>query len=242
MDRANRLGARSSRLSGLLLGRVLVAVENRFRQMVLRLGDALDVPLRERNHLLHAAGLPVAYPQVELRDRDLAPYLAAVDRLLQAHLPYPAMVLDPYGTVLLANRACHALFGADIVGANLTHRFLADPAARQAIANWPEVAWAGLDRLRHQLDRTPFDQQLGQLVDLAETTLAGVPRPHQPSTDPVVCPWFRIGDQIVKTVGIAARFESAAEITLDELRIELTYPLDADADVVPRNLLRAHEG
>ncbi|ROO52018.1 Xre family transcriptional regulator [Micromonospora sp. Llam0] len=209
------------------------------RQMVLRLGEALGVPLRERNQLLHAAGLPVAYPQADLGDRDLAPYLAAVDRLLQAHLPYPAMVIDPYGTVLLANRACHALFGADIVGADLTRRFLADPAARHTIANWPEVAWAGLDRLRHQLDRTPFDQRLRRLVERAETTLSGVPRPHRPSTDPVVCPWFRVGDQVVKTIGIAARFESAAEITLDELRIELIYPLDADADRVLRNLVNA---
>lgn len=42
-------------------------------------------------------------------------------------------------------------------------------------------------------------------------------------------PWFRIGDQIIKTIGMAARFDSTAEVTLDELRIELTYPLDTTA-------------
>jgi transcriptional regulator with XRE-family HTH domain len=207
------------------------------RQMVLRLGDALAVPLRERNQLLHAAGLPAVYPNTDLHSRDLAPYLAAVDRLLQAHLPYPAMVLDSYGTVLLANRACHVLFGGDLVGANLIRRYLADPAAQKAIANWAEVAWAGLDRLRHQLDLAPFDRQLAQLVELAEAAVSSVPRPHQPSTDPVVCPWFRVGDQVVKTIGIAARFESTTEVTLDELRIELTFPLDADADRILRSLL-----
>jgi hypothetical protein len=61
-------------------------------------------------------------------------------------------------------------------------------------------------------------------------------------TSAVVCQWFRIGDQIVKTIGIAARFESATEVTLDELRIGLTYPLDADADRALRNLLNAADG
>jgi hypothetical protein len=148
------------------------------------------------------------------------------------------MVVDSYGNVVRANRASRCLLGDDIVGANLVRRFLADPAARSAIANWPEVAWAGLDRLRDQLDQTPFDQQLAELVELAETVLAGVPRPSRPSPELVVCPWFRVGGQVVKTIGMVARFESPAEITLAELRIELTYPLDADADRILRDLVR----
>lgn len=90
------------------------------------------------------------------------------------------------------------------------------------------------NRLRHQLDRAPFDQDLADLVALAETALADVPRPPEPAPDPVLCPWFRIGDRIIKTIGIAARFDSTAEITLDELRIELAYPLDDTADLYLR--------
>jgi hypothetical protein len=71
---------------------------------------------------------------------------------------------------------------------------------------------------------------------LAETAIAGLPRPDPPTADLVVCPWFRIGDQVIKTVGMAARFDSTAEVTLDELRIELTYPLDQTADRFFRNL------
>lgn len=62
--------------------------------MVLRLGEALQVPLRERNHLLHAAGLPAAYPEAGMHSADLAPDRGALETLLNAHLPYPAMVLD----------------------------------------------------------------------------------------------------------------------------------------------------
>jgi transcriptional regulator with XRE-family HTH domain len=200
------------------------------RQMVLRLAEALGVSLRERNELLLAAGLPAAYPEAGLHSQDLAPYQAALDRLLQAHLPYPAMVLDRRWTVIMANTACAWLYGGDVVGTNIVRRFLADPAARQAIVNWPEVAWAGLCRLRRQRDQAPFDEQLADLVELTETALSGVLRPGEPAPEPVLCPWFRRGEQVIKTIGIAARFDPTAEVTLDELRIELTYPLDAAAE------------
>jgi len=199
-------------------------------QMVLRISDALEVSLRERNQLLQAAGLPAVYPQADMSGPDLAPYRAALDRLLRAHLPYPAMVVDAHWTVLMANPACARLYGPDVVGANMVRRFLTDPAARHAVVNWTEVAWAGLDRLRHQVDRAPFDEALADLLRQAEAALAGSAPPDQPPPNLVLCPWFRHGDQVIKTIGIAARFDPATEVTLDELRIELVYPLDDTAE------------
>jgi hypothetical protein len=81
------------------------------RQVVLRLGEALGGPLRKRTELLQAAGLPAVYPQAPIGDDYLAPFRAALDRL-HAHLPYPAMVLDAYWTVPMANRACALLYRA----------------------------------------------------------------------------------------------------------------------------------
>jgi transcriptional regulator with XRE-family HTH domain len=221
---AAKVGTTTRHLSFLETGRSRPS-----RHMVLRLGEALAVSLRERNQLLHAAGLPATYPEAHLDGPDLAPFRTALESLLRAHLPYPAMVLDHHWTVVLANSACTRLYGTDLAGVNLAHRFLTDPVARQAIVNWPDVAWAGLDRLRRQLDSAPFDEVLAELVARAETALADVPRPAEPAPDPVLCPWFRIDDRVIKTIGIAARFDSTAEITLDELRIELTYPLDDTA-------------
>jgi len=200
------------------------------RQMVLRLGEALGVPLRERNLLLHAAGLAGVYPEADVRGPDLTPYRAAVDGLLRAHLPYPAMVLDGRWNVLLANQACAHLYGADPTGVNIARQMLTDPAARQLIVNWPEVAAAGLDRLRRQRGHAPFDAELAALVDLAETALAGLPRGQAASSEPIVYPWFRVGERVVKTVGMVARFEPTTDVTLDELRVELMYPADAEAD------------
>jgi transcriptional regulator with XRE-family HTH domain len=200
------------------------------RQMVLRLADALGVGLRGANDLLHAAGLPATYPQADLDGPDLAPYRAAIDRMLHAHEPYPAMVVDGRWNVIFANRPCSVLFGPHVVGSNFVRDSLANPAAAQAVVNWPEVTWAGLDRLRHQLGRTPFDEELRGLVALAETALAGVARPATPESGLVVCPWFRVGNEVVRTIAMVARFDPVAEITLDELRIELMYPLDEAAE------------
>jgi len=222
---ATRVGSTARHVSFLETGRSRPS-----RQMVLRLGEALGVSLRERNQMLQAAGLPAAYAQVPIGSDDLAPFRAALDRLLRAHMPYPALVLDTHWTVLMANAACASLYGTDLVGTNMINSFLTNPAAREAIVNWAEVAFAGRDRLRQQLDRAPFDDELAALVAAADTALSGLPRPVQPPPELVLCPWFRVGDQIIKTIGIAARFDPAVEVTLDELRIELVYPLDDIAE------------
>ncbi|GAA0378716.1 transcriptional regulator [Acrocarpospora corrugata] len=210
--------------------------------MVLRLGEALGVSLRERNRLLQAAGLPAAYPEADMDGPGLAPFRAAIDRMLRAHLPYPAMVVDGHWNVISANRACTALFG-ELVGTNIARRYFADPAAAAAmIVNWPEVAWAGLARLHHQLAQAPFDEELRELVDLAESAVSGLARPAEPLSALVVCPWFRAGGQVVRTIGMVARFDAAAEVTLEELRIELTYPQDASAECFFRDLDRRSGG
>jgi transcriptional regulator with XRE-family HTH domain len=207
------------------------------RHMVLRLAEALGASLREANELLHAAGLPAAYQQAELASQDLAPYRAAIERLLAAHEPYPAMVLDARYTVVAANRACAALFGPQVAGSSFVRDALADPATAQTIVNWPEVAWAGLDRLRQDARRSPFDTELRSLISLAEAALEGVRRPPPAEGGFMVCPWFRIGGTVVRTIAMTARFDHIAEVTLDELRVELMYPLDDDAE----HFFRAHD-
>ena len=156
--------------------------------------------------------------------------------MLAAHEPYPGMVLDGHWTVVAANAPCRALFGSSVVGSNFVTDALTDPAHADAIVNWPEVAWAGLDRLRGHQRRCPFDPQLAQLVAAAEVALVGVPRPARTTSDLLVCPWFRVGDQVIRTIAMVARFDHPAETTLDELRLELMYPMDDAADQFFRSL------
>src|SRR5687768_11730021 len=148
---AGRVGSTGRHISFLETGRSRPS-----RQMVLRLAEALEMGLREANELLHAAGLPAAYPVARLDGADLAPYRAALERMLAAHEPYPGLVLDRHWTVIVANQPAGALFGPNLIGSNFVRDSLTNPAATDAIANWPEVAWAGLDRLRDYHRRAPF--------------------------------------------------------------------------------------
>jgi transcriptional regulator with XRE-family HTH domain len=226
---AGRVGSTSRHISFLETGRSRPS-----RQMTLRLADALDVGRREANRLLHAAGLPATYSQAALDGADLGQYRATIQRMLAAHEPYPGLVLDGHFTVLLANDACARLFGTDLVGVNFVRDALTNPVTAGMIVNWAEVAWAGLDRLRRHHERNPFDDELHVLVAAAEAVLDSVPRPAT-ETSAMVCPTFRIGDDQVRTVAMVARFDQAADVTLDELRVELIYPFDEAADRFFRN-------
>ncbi|TMR09469.1 hypothetical protein ETD86_43495 [Nonomuraea turkmeniaca] len=114
---------------------------------------------------------------------------------------------------------------------NLLERYLTDPYLRQAVVNWPEVAWAAVSRLRRQLRQAPFDERLRALVNRAEDAVCGLPPPPDAHVHSlVVCPWFRAGDTVIRTLTLTARFDTAVEVTLDDLRIELIYPQDETAE------------
>jgi hypothetical protein len=120
----------------------------------------------------------------------------------------------------------------------MIRRYFGDRHASESMVNWTEVAWAGLGRLHQQLNETPFDEELRDLVALAETAVAGPPRPAAPGPELVVCPWFRVDDSVIKTIGRVARFDAAADVTLDELRIEPTYPRMRPPSASSRNRTR----
>lgn len=200
------------------------------REMVLRLAEALEIGLRDRNRLLEGAGLAGVYPQEDLHGSALRPFEQAIERLMHAHEPYPALVIDGRWNVIAANRGAGTLFGPDLVGTNMLRRFYGDPTIRASIVNLPDVAWAGLERLRREQRRAPLDDELATLVELAAAAVSDIPRPAEPPAELVICPDFRVGDEIVRTVSMVARFDTARELTLDELQIELTYPRDAAAE------------
>jgi hypothetical protein len=201
--------------------------------MVLRLSEVLGLPLRECNRLLEAAGLAPAYLEAGLDSETLAPFRSAIARLLGAHEPYPATVVDGRFNVVDANDAAVALFEADLVGCHLIRRYT-DDGARAAIANWPDAARAGLARVRDRARQAPHDDELADLVTLAEAALGQAPRDDAPEDELIVCPEFVAGDRVIRTLGMAARFHPVLEMTLDELRIELMYPADDEAEALVR--------
>jgi hypothetical protein len=204
--------------------------------MALRLAGALEVGMRESNELLRAAGLGPKYHESALDSNRLSAHRDSLERLLSAHDPYPAMVLDRRFTVVQANHAARLLFGVELVGANFVRDSLADPAGSVQVENWSEVAVAGLVRLRHQAARYPFDDELQALVRQAESALANV-GVSPASADLAVCPTFVVDGTIVRTLAMVARFEPPSDVTVDELRVELMYPADTAAETFFREQL-----
>lgn len=202
------------------------------QDVVARVVEALEVPLRERNVLFEAAGLPARYPELALNDAAIEPFRRAIDRILAAQEPFPAFVIDRWWDVVGANRAGRRLFPLDAdAPTNFADRFFAPGPLREMVVNYNDVAWAVLRRLRLEAAGARSDDRLASLLGRAERAMQGAPPPGEPAhADLVACPHLRWGDHVVKTMSVVARFGNTREITLDELRIELMLPQDPEAE------------
>lgn len=219
------------------------------RDVVLRIAAALELPLRSRNELLVAAGLAPEFLANEMGSTVLAPYRHAVLGVMERMNPFPAFAVDAVFNLHELNRAARSML-AGVAGAteggtatndlpvNLVDAFLAPGPGRSRIANFPEVAWSWHARLSSATTRQASESQAWrELRERVEVYLRDVPRPPFDGTgDPVTCPTFRIGDQLIHTIGMTMRFGPSRDITLEELSIDLLYPRDAQADAFFRAL------
>jgi transcriptional regulator with XRE-family HTH domain len=201
-------------------------------EMVLRLAEALSLPLRERNALLRVAGFAPHYRETQLSAPELTPFRSIVDRMLSKHEPYPAFVLDRWWDIVAANRTAQHLFEA--IGAaapNAIDAFLGDGPVRQALENWSELAWSTVARLRSEISTGGADDRLLKLLARAEALVKGVPAPSDATlTSAVLCTRLRLGERVLNLTSTVASFSTPRDVTLDELRIELIFPADAEAE------------
>src|SRR3954463_10243965 len=102
------------------------------RTMVVRLAESLELSLRERNALLLAAGYAPVFPESRLDDDALQPVREALDRILEGHLPYPALVTGPTGELVAANAAI------DVLTAGAAPELLAPPVNVLRLAVHPD--------------------------------------------------------------------------------------------------------
>ena len=202
------------------------------KELVLRLARALDLPVRNQNELLIAAGLPAQFTERELTDQQIQPFRMAVEQIIESHNPYPACVHDGLGRVLTCNDAHRRMVPGceDMSPEELVDMFFAPGPVRESIDNWPEVAWAWVDRQLRSAANTN-NRELSALVDRAMEHLDDVERPEiAPEDHPEMMTMrFCFGDRIVRTFTTVMCFESAMEVTLSELRVELMFPLDEDS-------------
>jgi transcriptional regulator with XRE-family HTH domain len=202
-------------------------------EMLLLLAERLEVPLRERNKLLLAAGHAPVFPERSLEDPELAPVREALDLVLTAHEPYPALVIDRRWTIVAANSATLALAEwldpALLEGA--TNMQQVARALLPRITNLPEVRAYFVDRLRRQA-AISADHDLADLVsELSRYTVADTEhaRVSEAALRGILMP-FRIrgpDESELAFFGTVATFGTAVEVTTSELSIECFFPADS---------------
>ncbi len=243
LDLANDAGISARHLSFVETGRSRPS-----REMVLHLADRLDVPLRERNALLMAGGFAPTFHATDFAAPEMQAVRDAVDRILAAHEPFPAILVDRQWNLVANNRAASVLVEGvapevldppcNVLRASLHPRGLAP-----RILNLDE--WTGhiLGNLRRQVAVTG-DAALRELADelTGYATELGVadPRPHEGPraiARPSIAMTMRLrtDDGELAFITMIATFGTALDITLTELALETFLPADAaTADALRR--------
>ncbi len=223
-----------SRISARHLSFVETGRSKPSRETVIRLAETLQVPLRERNALLLAAGYAPVYPERAFGSEEMATIHAALDRFLRAHEPYPALVVDRRHNLLAANDALSTLTE------DCAPQLLEQPANAIRIALHPEgmaprtvnlAEWSShlLTRLRREAAITG-DRELEALYEEVAAypgVVATAAADSSPAGDLAAPLRIRDGEQELSFISTIATFGTAIDITLAELSVEAFYPANA---------------
>jgi transcriptional regulator with XRE-family HTH domain len=211
------------------------------REMVLRLCAVLDIPLRQRNALLLAAGFAPVWRESDLSDPELTQVNGALDYMLAQQEPYPAFVVDRRWNLLRANAGAGNLvaflLGSAPTGAvNLADALVAPDVLRPFIENWEDVAVHFL----RSVQADAVADGTAETAELLQRLLAypGVPplsrvAPLEVHT-PVLHIHFRKGDTRFSMFTTIATLGTPQDVTLQEIRIECFFPSNAESAALLR--------
>ena len=215
------------------------------REMILRLAEALQVPLRERNILLLAAGYAPLYRHTDLDGQELDEARRAVEFLMAQHEPYPVLIMDRYWNTLSMNvgaKRILALFpGCDSRTPHNAPRLVFDPEGlRPFIQNWEEVAARIIRRVHREAADNPSDETFkGLLEELL--SFPGVPsRWRMPDFDGTAPPFLTINykwkNTTLRLFSALTTLGTPLDVGLQELRIETLFPADEATRTVVNRL------
>ena len=240
LDLANQADISARHLSFLETGRSQPS-----REMLLHLAEQLQVPLRERNVLLNAAGFAAAFPERQLADPALEVIRKAIDVVLKGHEPYPAIAIDHHWTLVASNGAFAPLLnGASAVllrpPVNVLRLTLHPEGLGPRLANYHEWRTHVLEKLRCQIEISGDPVLTGLLRELRNYAAPAGAKAAKPSSDQelhrLVVPL-----QVVTPGGILSFFSTTTifgtpvDVTVSELSIESFYPADtATAEVLQK--------
>lgn len=217
------------------------------RDMVTRLADVLEMPLRERNALLMAAGYAPRYPETPLGTPELAQACRAIELILGQQEPYPAFLLDRHWDVLMANRAAarvrsFLLGGRASAHQNMLRQFFDPNDLRAAVANWEEVAGDLIRHLHDEVTAAPTDAKarglLNEVLSFPAVPARWRRRELGATPPPLLTVVFRRDEHELRFFSTITTFGTPRDVTLDELRIECAFPADEPTVEICRTLAR----
>jgi transcriptional regulator with XRE-family HTH domain len=203
------------------------------RAMVVRLAEALKVPLRERNALLLAAGYAPAYQESRFGGPKLSAVRTALERIMEAHLPYPAVIIDRRGDLVSCNEAFDALtegVDPDLLASpvNIARVLLHPRGLAPQIVNLDEWAWHVIDGLHDESVRNS-NRALTELVAELEDMVPDRPRQAGPDYLGFAVPLrLRTERGELRLLSTLTHFGTAVDVTLAELKLEAFLPLDQE--------------
>ncbi|MEL7023567.1 MAG: helix-turn-helix domain-containing protein [Pseudomonadota bacterium] len=212
------------------------------RSMVLRLSEAMDIPLRARNLMLQSAGFTPVYKESALDDDDMAPVLRAVTQMLKHHEPFPSIVVDRLWNVVRQNDAASRLFAAvgdlqamsENLGAsdkvNLALLTLHENGLKRFITNFDQAASAFLQRLRAEAESSGDEERLAQYSKLLELVDASLESPAVSPLLPVLPLDLDIHGIRLSLFSVISTLGTPQDVTTDEIRVESFYPNDEDTE------------
>ncbi len=203
------------------------------RPMVMQLAEALDIPLRDRNELLSAAGFARIYQERGLDNEQMDSVRSALEQILNKHEPYPCVVIDRCWNIVQANRAMQQLISVvgelnvdEATRGNLALLTLHPEGLRPYIANFDETVVPFVQRLRRDVLRysdaetEQFFESVKKLVDDVDASGA--------VSDEVLMPTLalelKFGEISIALFSVIATFGTPQDVTTDELRIESFFP------------------
>lgn len=206
------------------------------RAIVIRLAESLGLSLRERNALLLSADYAPVFPESRLDAPLLRPVRDALDGILDGHLPYPALVLRPYGEVVAANSAVDVLTeGADPAlleaPVNMLRLMLHPDGMARRVQNLADWGRHVLENLRAQAQKSPDPRLDGFIAELAGYVPAGKPGPDHLGFAVPLRLRSDQGELLLLTT--LTSFATATDVTLAELHLEAFLPADdATAEIL----------
>ncbi|MEA3088604.1 MAG: hypothetical protein QOC89_6301 [Paraburkholderia sp.] len=219
------------------------------RQMLMDIAQTLDIPLRERNTLLLAAGYAPMYADSAWNAQEMQSVTKALGRMLRQHEPFPALVMDRYWNVLMTNESAPRFFNCFIDMAarkgprNMLHLIFDPHGMRPFVADWETVANSLIQRVYRESVGRVVDERTRELLDAlraypdvrADLQSAGRTSEGAASATaamPVIPVGFVKDGQVLNYFSMVATVGTPQSVAAQELRIECMFPADDETEAL----------